>query len=149
MSVHTLCVYVCVFSQVLVQFAGLHLIRDEAAAEVVEPKQEEKEAESTAEEEEKKSEEETQTESAEKTAAEQKGESLQDVWLSEHFELLVFYLSISFVCCVILPLHVKYFICMLLDSFDYFSYKLICRLRGASEPKNEMYLINNQIKKIW
>lgn len=80
MSEHTLCVFVCVFSQVLVQFTGLLLIRDEAAAEVVEPKQEEREAESTTEEEEeKKSDEETKSETVEETAAEQKGESLQDV----------------------------------------------------------------------
>ncbi|XP_036947633.1 general transcription factor 3C polypeptide 3 isoform X1 [Acanthopagrus latus] len=65
--------------EVLVQFTGLLLIRDEAAAEVVEPKQEEREAESTTEEEEeKKSDEETKSETVEETAAEQKGE-IKDV----------------------------------------------------------------------
>lgn len=51
-----------VFSQVLVQFAGVVLVKDESESGCEEPRQEERVAEETTEEEEKKNEEDTKTE---------------------------------------------------------------------------------------
>lgn len=80
----------CVFSQVLVQFAGVVLVRDESKSDVAAPTEEERVADKTTEEQEKKNED-TKSNTGEEIAAEDNSESLfANIFLFSDLKMALF-----------------------------------------------------------